>query len=66
MLWYVLYPNEDRATKSFYHTGNGVHMLGVYPGKNMVLIHRVETENEYSFNEGDFYQMISKVIDSFK
>lgn len=66
MLWYVLYPNENRPTKSFYHTGNGVHMLGVYPGKQMVLIHRVDTENEYSFHQGNFYQMISKVFGSFK
>jgi CubicO group peptidase (beta-lactamase class C family) len=66
MLWYVLYPNDNRPTKSFYHTGNGVHMLGVYPGKNMVLIHRVDTEKDYSFHQGHFYQMISKVFGSFK
>ena len=66
MLWYVLYPNENRTTKSYYHTGNGVHMLGVYPSKKMVLIHRVDTEQEYSFNQEHFYQMISKVFDSFE
>ncbi|WKV11075.1 serine hydrolase domain-containing protein [Marivirga harenae] len=66
MLWYVLYPNENRSTKSYYHTGNGVHMLGVYPGSNMVLIHRVDTESPYSFHQGNFYQMISKVFGSFK
>lgn len=66
MLWYVLYPNDNRPTKSFYHTGNGVHMLGVYPGRNMVLIHRVDTEKDYSFHQGHFYQMIAKVFDSFE
>lgn len=66
MLWFVLYPHENRSTKSFYHTGTGVHMLGVYPGKNMVLIHRVDTEKEYSFHQGHFYQMISMVFGSFK
>lgn len=66
MLWFVLYPNENRSTKSFYHTGNGVHMLGVYPGSNMVLIHRVDTEKDYSFHQGHFYEMISKVFSSFK
>ncbi|WP_296622917.1 serine hydrolase [Marivirga sp.] len=66
MLWYVLYPNENRSTKSYYHTGNGVHMLGVYPSSNMVLIHSVDTENNYSFHKGHFYQMISMVFDSFK
>lgn len=66
MLWYVLYPNENRSTKSFYHTGTGIHMLGVYPDSNMVLIHRVDTEKDYSFHQGHFYQMISKVFSSFK
>lgn len=66
MLWYVLYPYENRSTKSFYHTGTGIHMLGVYPGRNMVLIHRVDTEKDYSFHQGHFYQMISRVFGSFK
>jgi len=59
MLWYVLVPNENRATKSFYHTGVGVHMLGVYPTSKLVLVHRVDTEKEYTYNQGDFYKMIS-------
>jgi len=66
MLWNVLYPTENRSTKSYYHTGAGVHMLGVYPSDNMVLIHRVDTENDYTFHQGHFYQMISKVFGSFK
>lgn len=64
MLWDVLIPNENRKTKSFFHTGVGIHMLAVYPGSNMVLIHRVNTEDDYSFNQGDFYKMISLVWNS--
>ena len=26
MLWFILLPNENRETKSFYHTGTGVHI----------------------------------------
>ncbi len=66
MLWNVLYPTEDRATKSFYHTGTGIHMLGVYPASNLVLIHRVDTEKEYKFHKGNFYEMISRVWSSFE
>jgi CubicO group peptidase (beta-lactamase class C family) len=66
MLWSVLIPNEDRPSKSFYHTGTGVHMLGVYPGSNLVLVHRVDTEKDYTFNEGDFYKMISLVWSSME
>ena len=61
MLWNVLIPNQNRKSKSFFHTGMGIHMLGVYPDSNVVLVHRVNTEKDYKFHEGHFYQMISKV-----
>lgn len=61
MLWNVLIPNENRKSKSFFHTGVGIHMLGVYPESDLVLIHRVDTEKEYKFHKGNFYQMISMV-----
>jgi CubicO group peptidase (beta-lactamase class C family) len=61
MLWNVLMKTESRKSKSFYHTGVGIHMLGVYPASNVVLIHRVDTEKDYRFNQGDFYKMISLV-----
>lgn len=61
MLWKVLTPTETRTSKSFYHTGVGIHMMGVYPASKVVLIHRVDTENEFTFNEGDFYKMIALV-----
>ena len=61
MLWNVLIPTENRKTKSFFHTGVGIHMLGIYPESNVVLVHRVNTEKEFKFHEGNFYQMIAKV-----
>ncbi len=61
MLWYVLMPTETRSSTSFYHTGTGVHMMGVYPASNLVLIHRVDTEKEYDFGEREFYGMIDRV-----
>ncbi|MCX2742772.1 serine hydrolase [Mangrovivirga sp. M17] len=61
MLWAVLMKTESRKTRSFFHTGTGIHMLAVYPGANMVLVHRVDTEKEYSFHQGHFYQMIGLV-----
>lgn len=61
MLWRVLMKTETRSSSSFLHTGTGIHMIAVYPASNMVLIHRVDTENEYSFDEQDFYQMIDLV-----
>lgn len=61
MLWKVLMKTEFRDSKSFYHTGVGIHMLGIYPAFNLVLIHRVNTEKEYDFNKKDFRKMISLV-----
>lgn len=64
MLWNVLMETESRKSKSYYHTGVGIHMLGIYPSSKVVLIHRVDTEKKHSFQERDFYRMISLVWDS--
>lgn len=58
MLWKVLVPDSEEATPSFYHTGNGVHMLGVYPSLNLVMVHRVNTETEFSFKPWNLIQVI--------
>ena len=64
MLWYVLTPNGERQSFSFYHTGAGIHMLGVYPGSDMVLVHRVDTENDNHYKKSDLYKMIGLVFES--
>jgi len=64
MLWNVLMETETRKSKSFFHTGVGIHMLGIYPASNVVLVHRVDTEEDYNFSQGDFYKMISLVWDA--
>ncbi len=62
MLWYVLVPGDEDGSYSFYHTGVGIHMLAVYPSSDMVLVHRVDTENNNSYDKGDFYKMIDLVF----
>jgi CubicO group peptidase (beta-lactamase class C family) len=57
-LWNVLVPEAGHERPSFYHTGNGVHMLGIYPGHRLVMVHRVDTEREFAFNGGDLYRVI--------
>ncbi len=64
MLWFVLMKNKFRKSSSFYHTGTNVHMLGIYPSSKVVLVHRVDTEKKYTFNQNDFYKMIDLVWDS--
>lgn len=58
MLWDVLAPDRADETPSFYHTGVGIHMLGVYPKHKLVMVHRVDTEHAHRFNDGDLYRVI--------
>ncbi|MEM1338058.1 MAG: serine hydrolase [Bacteroidota bacterium] len=64
MLWRVRVPGENTKRNSFYHTGVGIHMLGIYPDAGLVLVHRVDTEKAYDYNQGDFYKMIGLVFDA--
>jgi CubicO group peptidase (beta-lactamase class C family) len=57
-LWNVLVPDEGETRASFYHTGLGVHMLGVYPKHGLVMVHRVDTERAFGFDEGDLLRVI--------
>lgn len=57
-LWSVLVPEAGDERPSFYHTGNGVHMLGIYPKHGLVMVHRVDTEREFAFHGGDLYRVI--------
>ena len=61
MLWDVLVPGSPTEAPSFFHTGVGVHMLGVYPKHRLVLVHRVDTETGSRFNDGDLYRLIRLV-----
>lgn len=64
MLWKVIVPNEDTKRNSFFHSGVGIHCLGVYPDLDMVFVHRVDTENKSNYIEGDFYKMLNLLFDS--
>jgi CubicO group peptidase (beta-lactamase class C family) len=64
IFWGVLMKTENRSSRSFYHTGTGVHMLAVYPKANMVFVHRVDTENEYDFPNDRLYEIIDLVWDA--
>ena len=57
-LWNVLVPSPGEERASFYHTGVGVHMLGVYPKHGLVMVHRVDTERASDFDDGDLYRII--------
>ena len=61
-MWKVLVPREGAVSPpSFYHTGTGVRMLGIYPSLDLVMVHRVDTEAPYEFNGGDLNTVISQM-----
>lgn len=64
LLWDVITNNDENKRNSFFHTGAGMHCLGVYPGLDMVFVHRVDTESGFSYNEGDFYTMLDLLFDA--
>lgn len=64
MLWYVRIPDENTVRNSFYHTGLGMHMLGVYPDSKLVFVHRVDTENSFDYNHSDLIKMIGLLFES--
>lgn len=64
MLWSVLKETKNREAGSFYHTGTGVHMLGIYPSSDMVFVHRVDTEKEFTFDNNDLLKMIDLVFEA--
>lgn len=64
ILWRARVPDENTVRNSFFHTGLGVHMLGVYPDSKLVFVHRVDTESDTDYKEGDFYKMLSLLFNS--
>jgi CubicO group peptidase (beta-lactamase class C family) len=64
VLWDVLVPNNAAERPSFFHTGLGVHMLGVYPKHKLVFVHRVDTEAGVKFDDGNLYRIIRAVHDA--
>jgi CubicO group peptidase (beta-lactamase class C family) len=57
MLW-----NVNMNYASYQHTGMGVHMLRIYPDSKMVVVHRVDTENESEFTSDKLYPIFGIIF----
>ncbi len=66
MLWKVLLKTENRPGGSYFHTGAGIHMLGIYPTSKLVFVHRVDTEGDYDFPQDRLYRIIGLVFGAKK
>lgn len=51
---------SERAARSeaLLHTGVGIHILAVYPDSEFVLVHRVQTQQPFEFEQSDLYRVI--------
>ncbi len=63
MMWEIV--RQDGTMSAFLHTGLGVHMIYVHPGAELVMIHRVDTEGDYSFPNGRIPQLIGLSFGAF-
>jgi CubicO group peptidase (beta-lactamase class C family) len=61
-MWYVL--TDEEIGHAFFHTGAGVHLLGVFPQLKLVLVHRVDTERPYNFTGGNLIQLWNLIFDA--
>ena len=57
-LWYAFLEEADLGP-GFFHTGAGIHMLGILPDLDLVFVHRVDTEKEnVRFTGGDLLTLL--------
>ena len=62
-LWHVL-PENDKIGRCFLHTGNGVHLLAVFPDIKLVIVHRVDTTKQYNFTLQNLYMLWDVFFDA--
>ena len=56
-LWKIPAPNTG-FDGAFYHTGLGVHLLLVWPDEDIVLVHRVDTDEEFDMTDLELRQLV--------
>jgi len=60
-LWKIPAPNTG-FDGAFYHTGLGVHLLFVWPEEKLVIVHRVNTDNEFSTTTEELQTLVGHII----
>ena len=60
-LWKVPAPNTG-FDGAFYHTGLAVHLLLVWPEEKLVLVHRVDTDSEFTITAEELQALVHMII----
>jgi len=63
-MWYILPEGLGLGHGGFFHTGIGVHLLAVFPEDKLVLVHRVNTDVEYSTTNEQMWQLVVKIFEA--
>jgi CubicO group peptidase (beta-lactamase class C family) len=60
-LWRII-PEESGLGYGFYHTGLGVHLLGVLPDQKLVLVHRVDTDRVFGIKWSEIRTLMEMIV----
>ncbi|MBI9106780.1 MAG: serine hydrolase [Spirochaetales bacterium] len=60
-LWRII-PEEAGLGYGFYHTGLGVHLLGVLPDQKLVVVHRVDTDKPYKIKWSEIKKLLEMIV----
>ena len=63
-MWYLLPEELGLGHGGFFHTGIGVHLLAVFPEDKLVLVHRVNTDVEYTTTNEQMWQLVVKIFEA--
>ena len=61
-LWRIISP-EDPIGPGFYHAGLGVHALIVLPERQMVIVHRVDTDRAFTITWAEIKEGIAMAVE---
>jgi CubicO group peptidase (beta-lactamase class C family) len=62
-LWRII-PEESGLGYGFYHAGFGVHLLSVLPDQRLVLVHRVDTDQDFDIKWSEIRALMEMIVDA--
>ncbi len=60
-LWSII-PEKAGLGYGFYHTGMGVHLLAVLPDRELVMVHRVDTDGDFDIRWSEIRRLMEMVF----
>ncbi|UCC72633.1 MAG: serine hydrolase [Gemmatimonadota bacterium] len=64
MMWYVIPADFPLFGPGFAHSGVGVHLLLVLPEHNLVIVHRVNTDEPWTITGADYLPLIGMIVEA--